>query len=58
MPAVVDDDLFGSLLEAIAFVAGCGGGTVHTALAGTLYANGLKLPPGVTLAPARVDGAT
>ena len=54
MTATVDDDLFPCLLDAINFVASCGGGIVHTSLYGTLYANGLKLPFGVTLAGPRL----
>ena len=45
----VDAALFDSLEEAIAFVAECGGGTVYSDLADTLFAKSLKLPPGVRL---------
>lgn len=47
--ATVDAELFDSLQAAIDFVAEAGGGVVHTELAGTLYAKGLKIPPTVKL---------
>jgi hypothetical protein len=49
----VDAELFDSLQDAIDFVAGCGGGIVHSELAETLFAKGLQLPPGVELRPRR-----
>lgn len=47
----VDAELFSCLQDAVNFVAERGGGVVRTELVGTLYANGLKLPKGVVLAP-------
>jgi hypothetical protein len=52
----VDADLFESLQAAIDFVAVRGGGVVRTELAGTPFANALKLPPGVTLEPPQGEG--
>jgi hypothetical protein len=49
----VDAELFDSLQEAIDFVAACGGGTVYTELADTLFAKSLKLPDNVQLAAKR-----
>ena len=49
----VDAELFDSLQDAINFVAQCGGGVVHTELAGTPSVIGLKLPEGVRLEPPR-----
>ena len=45
----VDAELFDSLQSAIDFVAACGGGTVYTELAETLFAKSLKLPETVKL---------
>ncbi len=45
----VDAELFGSLQEAIDFVAERGGGIVYTELADTLFAKSLKLPETVKL---------
>jgi hypothetical protein len=47
----VDGGLFDDLNEAIEFVAERGGGIVYTELAGTKFAQSLKLPPGIELKP-------
>jgi hypothetical protein len=47
----VDAGLFDDLNQAIEFVAERGGGAVYTELAGTKFAQSLKLPPGVELKP-------
>ena len=49
----VDVELFDSLEEAIAFVAGHGGGVVHTEVANTDRAKTLELPKNVRLEPPR-----
>ena len=49
MPTTVDAELFDTLDAAIKFVAERGGGVVRTALADTLFAKSLKLPPNVKL---------
>jgi hypothetical protein len=53
MITTVDGELFDTLEEAIAFVCERGGGIVYTPLAGTLFAESLKLPEGVKLQPQR-----
>ena len=45
----VDAALFDNLKDAIDFVAARGGGVVYTELAGTKFAESLKLPPDVEL---------
>jgi hypothetical protein len=49
----VDVELFDSLEEAIAFVAGHGGGVVHTEAAGSDGVKSLQLPKNVRLEPPR-----
>jgi hypothetical protein len=49
----VDAELFDSLEQAIAFVAECGGGVVHTSLANSARVKGMELPHGVRLEPPR-----
>ena len=49
----VDAELFDSLEEAIAFVAGHGGGVVHTEAAGSEQVKSLELPKNVRLEPPR-----
>jgi hypothetical protein len=49
----VDVELFDSLEEAIAFVAGHGGGVVHTEAANSDRVKGLELPKNVRLEPPR-----
>lgn len=51
----VDAELFDSVLDAIDFVAARGGGVVYTRLFGTHYVQGLTLPEGVELRPARTE---
>jgi hypothetical protein len=52
----VDAALFDNVKEAVEFVAERGGGVVYTELAGTKFAESLKLPPNVELKPRRADG--
>ena len=47
----VDAALFDDVKDAIDFVAERGGGVVYTELAGTQFAQSLKLPPDVELKP-------
>lgn len=49
----VDAELFDSLEDAIAFVAACGGGKVHTDLVGSLLAEIIAVPSSVELVPPR-----
>jgi hypothetical protein len=49
----VDAALFDNLKQAVEFVAERGGGVVYTELAGTKFAQSLKLPPNVELKPRR-----
>jgi len=49
----VDAELFDSLEDAIAFVAACGGGKVHTDLVGSLLAEIIAVPSCVELVPPR-----
>lgn len=49
----VDAEIFDSIADAIKFVAANGGGTIHTSLFGTQYAQSLNIPPNVRLAPPR-----
>jgi hypothetical protein len=49
----VDAALFDNVKDAIDFVAERGGGVVYTELAGTKFAESLKLPPEVRLEPRR-----
>lgn len=49
----VDAELFDSLEDAIAFVADCGGGKVHTELVGSLLAEIIAVPSSVELVPPR-----
>lgn len=49
----VDADLFDSLEQAIAFVAECGGGIVHTSLANSVVVRDMERPEGVRLEPPR-----
>lgn len=49
----VDAELFDSLEDAIAFVAACGGGKVHTELVGSLLAEIIAVPKSVELVPPR-----
>ena len=49
----VDAELFDSLEDAIAFVAACGGGRVHTELVGSLLAEIIAVPSSVELVPPR-----
>jgi hypothetical protein len=51
----VDAALFDNVKEAVEFVAERGGGVVYTELAGTKFAESLKLPPNVELKPRRAD---
>jgi hypothetical protein len=51
----VDAALFDNVKQAIDFVAERGGGVVYTELAGTKFAESLKLPPNVELQPRRAD---
>jgi hypothetical protein len=51
----VDAALFDNVKEAVEFVAERGGGVVYTELAGTKFAQSLKLPPNVELNPRRAD---
>jgi hypothetical protein len=51
----VDAALFDNVKEAVEFVAERGGGVVYTELAGTKFAESLKLPPNVELKPRRPD---
>jgi hypothetical protein len=53
----VDAELFGSLQEAIDFLAERGGGGVYTELADTLFAKSLKLPDTVKLRARRPAAA-
>jgi hypothetical protein len=50
----VDVELFDNLAQAIAFVAECGGGVVHTGLANSVVVRGMKLPEHVRLEPPRL----
>ena len=55
----VDAALFDNVKQAVEFVAERGGGVVYTELAGTKFAQSLKLPPEVELKPRRdADEAT
>jgi hypothetical protein len=49
----VDAELFDSLAQAVAFVAECGGGVVHTSLARSVVVRDMELPKGVRLEPPR-----
>ena len=49
----VDAALFDNVKQAVDFVAERGGGVVYTELAGTKFAQSLKLPPNVELKPRR-----
>jgi len=49
----VDAELFDNLAQAIAFVAECGGGVVHTSLARSVVVRDMDLPKGVRLEPPR-----
>ena len=49
----VDAALFDNVKQAVDFVAEHGGGVVYTELAGTKFAQSLKLPPNVELKPRR-----
>jgi hypothetical protein len=49
----VDAALFDNVKQAVEFVAERGGGVVYTELAGTKFAQSLKLPPDVELKPRR-----
>ena len=49
----VDAALFDNVKQAVDFVAERGGGVVYTELAGTKFAQSLKLPPEVELKPRR-----
>ena len=49
----VDAALFDNVKQAVEFVAERGGGVVYTELAGTKFAQSLKLPPNVELKPRR-----
>lgn len=49
----VDAALFDNVKQAIDFVAEHGGGVVYTELAGTKFAESLKLPENVRLEPRR-----
>jgi len=51
----VDAALFDNVKEAVGFVAERGGGVVYTELAGTKFAENLKLPDNVQLKPRRVE---
>jgi hypothetical protein len=51
----VDAALFDNLKQAVEFVAERGGGVVYTELAGTKFAENLKLPDNVQLKPRRVE---
>jgi hypothetical protein len=53
----VDVELFDSLEEAIAFVAGHGGGVVHTEVANSDRVKSLELPKNVRLEPPRLAAA-
>jgi hypothetical protein len=52
----VDAALFDNVKQAVDFVAERGGGVVYTELAGTKFAQSLKLPPEVELKPRRDTG--
>jgi hypothetical protein len=49
----VDAALFDNVKQAVEFVAERGGGVVYTELAGTKFAQSLKLPDNVELKPRR-----
>lgn len=49
----VDAELFDSLEQAVAFVAECGGGVVHTGLANSVLVRDMQLPEHVKLEPPR-----
>lgn len=49
----VDVELFDNLEQAIAFVAECGGGVVHTEAATSDQVKSLELPKNVRLEPPR-----
>jgi hypothetical protein len=51
----VDAALFDNVKQAVEFVAERGGGVVYTELAGTKFAENLKLPDNVELKPRRVE---
>jgi hypothetical protein len=51
----VDAALFDNVKQAVEFVAERGGGVVYTELAGTKFAENLKLPDNVQLKPRRVE---
>jgi hypothetical protein len=51
----VDAALFDNVKQAVDFVAERGGGVVYTELAGTKFAESLKLPDNVQLKPRRVE---
>ena len=52
-PCTVDAALFDNVKQAVDFVAEHGGGVVYTELAGTKFAESLKLPDNVQLEPRR-----
>ena len=54
----VDAALFENVKQAIDFVAERGGGVVYTELAGTKFAESLKLPDNVQLEPRRAAEET
>ena len=51
----VDAALFDNLKQAVEFVTERGGGVVYTELAGTKFAESMKLPENVQLKPRRVE---
>jgi hypothetical protein len=51
----VDAALFDNVKQAVEFVAERGGGVVYTELAGTKFAENLKLPDNVQLKPRRTE---
>jgi hypothetical protein len=51
----VDAALFDNLKQAVEFVTERGGGVVYTELAGTKFAERVKLPDNVQLKPRRLD---
>jgi hypothetical protein len=51
----VDAALFDNLKQAVEFVTEHGGGVVYTELAGTKFAESMKLPENVQLKPRRVE---
>ncbi|HYZ26897.1 MAG TPA: hypothetical protein VE597_08305 [Geminicoccaceae bacterium] len=54
----MDAALFDNVKQAIEFVAERGGGVVYTELAGTKFAESLKLPDNVQLEPRRAADET